>query len=72
VLSFLYDFLIYSKNEKEHEEHLKIFFQVLRENKLYEKISKCDFHHKQIRYLGHIILKEGMLVDPKKIEAKMN
>jgi hypothetical protein len=46
--------------------------QVLREHNLYAKLSKCDFYQKQIHYLGHIISKEGIYVDPKKIEAIMN
>jgi hypothetical protein len=43
--------------------------QVLREHKLYAKLSKCSFYQKQIYYLGHIILEEGIAVDPEKIET---
>ena len=43
ILVFLNDILIYSKNEEEHEEHLRLTLQVLREHKLYAKIRKCDF-----------------------------
>jgi hypothetical protein len=43
VLVFIDDILIYSKNIEEHEEHLRIVLQVLREHQLYAKLSKCDF-----------------------------
>ena len=73
VLVFLDEILIYSKNEEEHEEHLRIALQLLREhNKLFAKLSKCDFYKDKIHYLGHIISEGGIFVDPKKIEAIMN
>ena len=43
--------------------------QILREHQLYAKLSKFSFYHKQIHYLGHIISKEGIEMDPEKIEA---
>ena len=43
--------------------------QVLREHQLYAKLSKCSFYQKQIHYLGHIISKEGIAVDPEKVQA---
>jgi hypothetical protein len=55
VLVFIDDILIYSKNREEHEEHLKLVLQVLREHQLYAKLSKCDFFQKQVYYLGHVI-----------------
>ena len=72
VLVFLNDILIYSKNEKEHEEHLRLTLQLLREHHLYAKLSKCDFYKDRIQYLGHIILEEGISVDLDKIESIMN
>jgi hypothetical protein len=71
VQVFLDAILIYSKNEREHEEHLRIVFSCLRENKLYGKLSKCSFFQKEIHYLGHIISSEGISVDPKKVKAIM-
>ena len=62
----------FSKNEEEHEEHLRMALQLLREHKLYAKLSKCDFYKNKIYYLGHIISNEGIFVDPEKIEAIMN
>ena len=72
VLVFLDDILSYSKNEEEHEEHLRLTLQLFKEDQLYAKLSKCDFYRDRIHYLGHIILDEGISVDPEKIEAIMN
>jgi hypothetical protein len=72
VLVFIDDILIYSKNRKEHEEHLKLVLQVLREHQRYVKFSKCEFFQKQVHYLGHVISKEGVTVDPDKIKAIMD
>ena len=72
VLVFLDDILVYSKNEEEHEKHLRLTLQVLREHQLYAKLSKCDFYRDRIQYLGHIISEEGISVDPEKIEAITN
>jgi hypothetical protein len=71
VLVFIDDILIYSKNREEHEEHLKLVLQVLREHQLYAKFSKCDFFQKQVHYLGHVISEEGVAVDPNKIKSIM-
>jgi hypothetical protein len=69
VILFLGDILVYSKIEEEHENHLRMIFQVIRENQLYAKLSKCSFYQNQIHYLGNIISKEGIAVDPENIEA---
>jgi hypothetical protein len=69
VIVFLDDILIYSKSEEEHENHLRMVLQVLREHKLYAKLNKFSFYQKQIHYLGHIFSKDGISVDPEKIEA---
>ncbi|KAL0551917.1 hypothetical protein IC582_011010 [Cucumis melo] len=66
---FIDDILIYSKTEAEHEEHLRIVLQTLRDNKLYAKFSKCEFWLKQVSFLGHMVSKAGVSVDPAKIEA---
>jgi hypothetical protein len=69
VIVFLDDLLVYSKSEEEHEQHLRMVLQVLREHQLYAKLSKCSFYQRQIHYLGHIISEEGIVVDPEKVEA---
>nr|KUM51077.1 hypothetical protein ABT39_MTgene923 [Picea glauca] len=72
VQVFLDDIIIYSRNEQEHQEHLRIVLQCLREHKLYGKSPKCAFVQNEIQYLGHIISGEGIAVDPGKIEAIMS
>ena len=64
--------LVYSIDEQEHEQHLKIVLQTLREKKLYAKLSKCDFWLKEVSFLGHIVSTEGIRVDPTKIEVVVN
>ena len=72
VVIFIDDILVYSRDEQEHEQHLKIVLQTLREKKLYAKLSKCDFWLKEVSFLGHIVSVEGIRVDPAKIEAVVN
>ena len=69
---FINDILVFSKDAHEHEQHLKIVLQTLREKKLYAKLSKCDFWLKEVSFLGHIVSSEGIRVDPTKIEAIVN
>ena len=66
---FIYDILVYSKDAQEHEQHLRIVLQILREKQLFAKLSKCDFWLKEVSFLGHIVYAEGIRVDPTKIEA---
>jgi hypothetical protein len=65
---FIDDILIYFKTEEEHEEHLRLALQKLREPQLYAKFSKCDFWLKEVSFLGHIIIDGGISVDPSKVE----
>ena len=69
VVVFIDDILIYSKNEVEHKEHLRIVLQELREQQLFAKFSKCDFFKDEIQYLGHVVTKEGISIDSEKIRA---
>ena len=69
MVVFIDDILIYSKPKEEHEEHLKIVLQELRKHLLYAKFSTCDLFKDKIQYLGHIVTKEGISVDPKKIKS---
>jgi hypothetical protein len=56
VIVFLDDILIYSKSKEDHEHHLRLVLQVMREHQLYAKLSKCSFYQNKIDYMGHIIL----------------
>jgi hypothetical protein len=71
VQVFIDDILIYSRTTEEHDEHLRLVLQCLREHKLYGKLSKCSFYQSRIHYLGHVISGEGIAVDPAKVEAIM-
>jgi hypothetical protein len=68
VTVYLDDILIYSQDVQKHTEHIRQVLQTLRQNQLYAKVSKCDFFKTEIQYLGHIISKEGIKVNPKIIE----
>ena len=72
VVVFIDDILVYSRDTQEHEHHLRIVLQTLRENQLFPKLSKCDFWLKEVSFLGHIVSAEGIRVDPVKIEAIVN
>jgi hypothetical protein len=67
VVVFIDDILIYSQNEQEHEEHLRKVLQRLRDCQLYAKLSKCEFWTSDVLFLGHIINRDGLDVDPKKV-----
>ena len=69
VLVFIDDILIYSKPEAEHANHLRIVFSTLRHHQLRAKFSKCHFWREEVRFLGHIVSKEGLAVDPTKAVA---
>nr|GFB80193.1 putative reverse transcriptase domain-containing protein [Tanacetum cinerariifolium] len=63
------DILIYSKNKKEREEHLRTILKLLKKEELYAKFSKCEFWIPKVQFLGHVINSEGIHVDPAKIES---
>nr|GFB94878.1 reverse transcriptase domain-containing protein [Tanacetum cinerariifolium] len=69
VIVFVDDILIYSKDEKENEEHLKAILELLKKEELYAKFSKCEFWIPKVQFLGHVIDSQGIHVDPAKIES---
>ena len=72
VMVFVDDILIYSQSKEEHEDHLRVVLQLLRDHQLYAKFSKCDFWLTEVRFLGHVVSASGVLVDPEKVEAVMS
>ncbi|GJR87828.1 putative reverse transcriptase domain-containing protein [Tanacetum coccineum] len=59
VIVFIDDILIYSRNEKEHEEHLKTILDLLKKEELYANFSKCEFWINIVKFLGHVIDSSG-------------
>ena len=72
VIVLLDGILIYSNNEEEHVEHLRLTLKLLRKHKLYAGLSKCDFYENINHHLGHIISNRGISGDPENIEAMLN
>jgi hypothetical protein len=68
VVVFINDILKFSKNEEEHDKHLHIVLQKLRENQVYAKLNKCEFWLTEVSFLGHIISAGGISVDPSKVK----
>ena len=69
VVMFIDDILVYSKDWESHETHLRVVLETLRKEQLYAKLSKCEFWLNEVSFLGHIVSKEGIRVDTKKIEV---
>nr|ABA97145.1 retrotransposon protein, putative, Ty3-gypsy subclass [Oryza sativa Japonica Group] len=69
VVVFIDDILIYSKSKEEHEQHLRLVLEKLKEHQLYAKFSKCDFWLKEVQFLGHIVNAQGVAVDPANVES---
>nr|GFC64679.1 putative reverse transcriptase domain-containing protein [Tanacetum cinerariifolium] len=67
VIVFIDDILIYSRSEEEHEAHLKTILDLLKKEELYAKFSKCEFWLKEVQFLGHVVNREGIHVDPSKV-----
>ena len=72
VIVFIDDILIYSRSEVEHEEHLRLVLQMLRDHQLFAKFTKCEFWLPEVRFLGHVISGDGIAVDPAKVEAVLD
>ncbi|GKF54101.1 putative reverse transcriptase domain-containing protein, partial [Tanacetum coccineum] len=68
VIVFIDDILIYFKDEEEHGKYLKIILELMKKERLYAKFSKCDFWLDSVQFLGHVIDRSGIHVNPAKIE----
>ena len=69
MVVFVDDILIYSKTEEEHENHLRIVLQALKEHQLYAKFRKCEFWLIEVKFLRRVVSTSGVSVDPEKVEA---
>jgi len=69
VVVFIDDILIYSRTQEEHAEHPRLVLGILREKRLYAKLSKCEFWMDEVQFLGHVISAQGIAVDPAKVDA---
>ncbi len=67
--AYMDDIIIRSKSAEKHARHLRQLLQLLREHKLYAKLPKCAFNQAEVHYLGHVVGREGLKVDPSKIQA---
>ena len=72
VVVFVDNILIYSKSKEEHEGHLRIVLQILRDHQLYVKFSKCEFWLIEVKFLGHVVSASGVSVDLENVEAIMS
>ncbi|RVW85873.1 Retrovirus-related Pol polyprotein from transposon 17.6 [Vitis vinifera] len=72
VVVFIDDILVYSRSREEHEGHLSIVLQTLRDKQLYAKLKKCEFWLDRISFLGHVVSNDGISVDPSKVDAVAN
>ena len=64
MVVFIDDILVYSKSMEEHIYHLRIIMKTLRDHQLYAKFLKCDLWLESMSFLGHVVSKDGIQVDP--------
>jgi hypothetical protein len=69
VVVFIDDILVYSADYAKHEGHLKIVMEKLRDERLFTKFKKCEFWLEEVSFLGHVVNKNGLAVDPAKVQA---
>jgi hypothetical protein len=69
VVVFIDDILVYSANHVEHAEYLRTVMEKLREKKLFAKLKKCEFWLEEVSFLGHVVSKNGLAIDPAKVMA---
>lgn len=72
IVVFIDHILIYSRSQQERAENLRLVLRRLQEEKLYAKLSKCEFWMEQVPFLGHIVSSKGISIDPSKVEAITN
>jgi hypothetical protein len=72
VMVFIDDILLYSKTMEEHEKHIEIVLQWLREHQVYAQFNKCEFWIKEVPFLDHVVSLEGIAVDPSKVKEVLD
>ena len=72
MVVFKDNILVYSKTKEKHAQHMRTTLKTLKEHRLYARFEKCDFWMKEVHFLGNVISKEGVSVDPAKVEAVVN
>lgn len=72
MIIFIDDIPVFSKTEEEHAEHLRIVLETLKNENLYAKLTKCKFWPSKVKFLGHVVNKNGIALDPGKVEAIKN
>ena len=69
VIVFIDDILVYSKDRENHDTHIRVVLETLRNERLYAKLRKCEFWLREVSFLGHRVSEEGIRVNPRKIEV---
>jgi hypothetical protein len=72
MVVFIDDILVYSQNEEEHAEHLRIILTQLRDKQLYAKFSKYEFWLKKVPFVGHVLFGDGISIDPTKVQEVLD
>ena len=72
VIVYLDDILAFSNYKEEHLDHLKFFLRTLQKEKLLISLKKCSFMKEELIYLGFVVFKEGLKMDPEKVQAIWN
>ena len=72
VMVFVDNILIYSKSDDEHEDHLRIVLQTLRDHQLYAKFRKCEFWLTKVKFLGLAVSALGVSIDPEKVKVVLS
>ncbi len=69
VVVYLDDILIFSKNQEDHDKHVRLVLATLREHGLYAKLEKCEFDKSSVAFLGYVISLDGIFMDKSKVET---
>ena len=72
VVVFIDDILVYSKSREEHECHLSIVLQTLKDKLLYAKLKKCEFWLHKVSFIGHVVTNDGISIDSGKVDVVSN